>query len=523
VKLVSFERRLAAAACLLAALFTSVAWGSAGPREPAGSAVPAPNAGPAVEMRLPVAPAVPETGTPPQAPDTLSASDAFAEFRGAFDSGKYAVAVPFAQRVLQLAEADARTPVDEEVQVALMNLAMTQYLAGDYVGAEATYSRAIEVVETSGRSLHARLARAYAGRAAAYHETNRHDLAVQNFQQAVALTRRHEGLLTEAQVPLLEKYIDSLTQLGRYPEALQGYKYVMRIATRKHGDNSPALAPTLERIGRWYTQVGLYEQARRTLHRAIQLVEIGEGPQSPKLIGPLTALAACNRRQLIDPKQALFSTPDAERATLYHEPGLGPTSTVSSTALTSEGERALLRAADIAEARADTSPVQVVDVRTQVGDWYQSRGLAQRALPNYQKAWLAASRIKQPLEGRPIVEALFGQPVLLQIVRPDGWDKFASRDPEEVETRSVVVELTVNEEGLAKQLKIIDDSGDERRAQKTTEALQTARYRPRMENGQPVATTGISFTQPWILPLPTEENTQPSGTKTEAAKSDATT
>jgi tetratricopeptide (TPR) repeat protein len=524
VKLVSSERRLAAAACLLAALFSSAAWGGAGSPAPSASTGPDPIAGPAVEMRLPVAPAVPETEATAQAPDKLSASDAFAEFRGAFDSGRYTAAVPFAQRVLQLAEAEARTPADEEVQVALMNLAMTQYLAGDYVAAEATYTRAIEAVQTSGRSLHARLARAYAGLAAAYHETNRHDLAVQSFQQAVALTRRHEGLLTEAQVPLLEKYIDSLTELGRYPEALQGYKYVMRIATRKHGDNSPALAPTLERIGRWYTRVGLYEQARRTLHRAIQLVEAGEGARSPKLIGPLTALAACNRRQLIDPKQELFSSPDAERATLYHEPGLGTPSTVSSTALTSEGERALLRAAEIADARADTSPVQVVDVRTQVGDWYQSRGLAQRALPNYQKAWMAASRIKQPHEGRPVVEALFGQPVLLQIVRPEGWDKFASRSPEEVETRSVVVELTVSEEGLAEQLKVIDDSGDERRAQKTTEALQTARYRPRMENGQPVATTGISFTQPWILPLPTEENARPSGTKKDGtAKSDATT
>jgi hypothetical protein len=340
----------------------------------------------------------------------------------------------------------------------------------------------------------------------------------------VALTRRHEGLLTEAQVPLLEKYIDSLTELGRYPEALQGWKYVMRIATRKHGDNSAALAPTLERIGRWYSRVGLYEQARRTLRRAIELVEAAEGPRSVKLIGPLTALAACNRRQLIDPKQSLYSSPDAERATMYHEPGLGSGAAVSSTALMSEGERALLRAAEIAEARAETSPVQVADVHTQVGDWYQSRGLAERALPSYQKAWAVASRVKQQHEGRPIVEALFGQPVLLQIVRPDGWDKFASRSPEEVETRSVVVELTVNTEGRAEQVKVIDDSGDERRAQKTTEALETARYRPRMENGAPVATTGISFTQPWILPLPTDDDTRPQGSRKDGtAKSDAAT
>ena len=30
----------------------------------------------------------------------------------------------------------------------------------------------------------------------------------------------------------------------------------------------------------------------------------------------------------------------------------------------------------------------------------------------------------------------------------------------------------------------------------------TARYRPRLENGEPVATPGVQFSQPWILLLP---------------------
>jgi TonB family protein len=488
-------------ACLLA-LLPALAWGGAEPPVEPSPARPAPAAEGPVEMHLPVAPAVKDPATPEQPPETLSGSDAFTGFRKAFDEGRYEAAIPFARRVLELAEANARTPGDEEIQVALMNLGMAQYLSGDYVGAEETYRRAIEVVESSGRPLHARLARAYAGLAATYHDTRHHELAVENFQQAVALTRRHEGLLTETQVPLLEKYIDSLTELGRYADALQGYRYVLRIATRKYGEHSPALAPTLERIGRWYTQIGAYDQARRTLRRAIQLVANGDGDRSPRLIGPLTALAACNRRQLVDPSQSLATSADNERATMFHEPGVAPAPSVSSTTLAAEAERSLLRAAEIAEAGADPSPIQVADVRTQLGDWYQSRGQSERALPHYQKAWLAASQVKQPHEGRPVVEALFGQPVLLQIVRPEGWNRYASRKPEEVETRNVVVEFTVNTEGRAEQVKVIDDSGDERRAQKTTDAMETARYRPRLENGAPVATAGVSFTQPWILLLP---------------------
>ena len=193
------------------------------------------------------------------------------------------------------------TAVDEDVQVALMNLGMVQNLSDDYVGAEATYLRVIGLIQSSGRPLHERLARAYAGLASAYHDGKRHDLAVKSFDQAIALKRRHEGLLTARQVPLVEKYIDSLTELGRYQDALQAQKYLLRIATREYGTNSPKLAPTLEDIGRWYASIGAYDQSRRTLKEAIEIVEAAEGPNSPRLVGPLLALGTCNRLQLLDP------------------------------------------------------------------------------------------------------------------------------------------------------------------------------------------------------------------------------
>ena len=437
-----------------------------------------------------------------------SASDAFADFRREFDAGRYAAAEPHARRVLEFAEAAARTPTDEEVQVAVMNLAMTQSLMGDYTAAESSYLRAIELVEASGRPLHARRARAYGGLASAYHEDGRHEAAVENFERAVALTRRHEGLLTEAQLPLLEKYVDSLTELGRFPDALKNHRYVLRIATRRHGEESPELAPTLERIGRWYTRVGLYEQARRTLRRAIDLVQAAEGGRSPKLVGPLTALAQCNRRQILDPDQRFYASPDPERAALYHDPRVAGvaagTIPVSQSTLAAEAERALLLAVEIAERRTDRSHVQVADVHTQLGDWYQSRALPERALPSYQKAWSAAQQAEQQIEGRPFVEALFGKPTLLLVVRPDDWDKYGARPPTEVETRNVVLEFTVREDGSAARPTVVDDSGDARRAAKTATALESARFRPRFENGQPVPTTGVTFTQPWIVLLPTE-------------------
>ncbi|MCX7052768.1 MAG: tetratricopeptide repeat protein [Proteobacteria bacterium] len=464
-------------------------------------------AGTAFAQSAPPAPADPVATPPGNAagnPATASATDAYTSFRTEFDAGRYAEAVPHAERVLELAAAQATTPTAEEVQVALMNLGMVQNLSDDYVGAESTYLRVIKLIESSGRPLHDRLARAYAGLASAYHDGNRHDLAVQSFDQAIALKRRHEGLLTAKQVPLVEKYIDSLTELGRYPEALKAQKYLLRIATRQYGGSSPQLAPTLEEIGRWYTSIGAYDQSRRTLRQAIEIVEAAEGPNSPLLVGPLLAIAACNRRQLLDPAAQPLASPDEQREALFHDPSamLVPVQ-VSPASLAGEGERSLLRAAQIVDQAAAPSPVAVLNVRTQIGDWYQVRNQPDRARSHYQQAWRAAARVTDKLNGKSYTEAIFGQPVLLHLFRPDDWNRYPKRPPTEVEVRNVVVEYTVSALGRVEAPQVIDDSGDKRRGEKTALSLQsTARYRPRLENGEPVATPGVQFSQPWILLLP---------------------
>jgi hypothetical protein len=64
----------------------------------------------------------------------------------------------------------------------------------------------------------------------------------------------------------------------------------------------------------------------------------------------------------------------------------------------------------------------------------------------------------------------------------------------------------VEADGRATGAKVIDDSGDARRGERSVRALtDTGRYRPRFENGEPVATEGVRFEQLWILTLPDRE------------------
>ena len=443
---------------------------------------------------------------PPTQP--ASSAEAYAEFKRLFDAGEHAAAVEAGRKVVALTEQEG-APGTETLQVALMNLGLAQQLSGDYPGAEASYLRAITLIEAAGRIASPRLARAQAGLATAYYSARRYDLAAAALDRAVALSRRSEGLFNEDQLPLLARQADSLTQLGQLDQALQARRYALRLVERKHGQRSLRYAQELESLGRWYTVVAAYEASRTTLLRALNTVEALEGPGSMKLVGPLTALADNAQRWLFDPAARAQAAGEEERRTMFHDssampglPGLSPST------IATEGLRWLERAATLAGAGPDSSPQLVAAVRMQLGDWYQSRLELERALPHYRQAWHAATQAA-PSGGRPLQEQIFGAPVLLQYRPVDGWDRYAQRPPAEAERRHVELELTVDAQGRVQDVTVVVDAGDARFAARTVEAIEAARYRPRFSSGEPVATTGVRFLQP-VFVLLDEAAGQPS-------------
>ena len=188
-----------------------------------------------------------QSDSPPSPPPSQPASsvDAYAEFKRLFDAGEHAAAVEAGRRVVALTEQE-QSEGTETLQVALMNLGLAQQLAGDYLGAEQSYLRAIALIEAAGRITSPRLARAQAGLATAYYSDRRYDLAAPALDRAVALSRRSEGLFNEDQLPLLAKQADSLTQLGQLEQALQARRYALRLVERKHGQRSLRFAKELE-------------------------------------------------------------------------------------------------------------------------------------------------------------------------------------------------------------------------------------------------------------------------------------
>jgi tetratricopeptide (TPR) repeat protein len=447
---------------------------------------------------------------------------AYDEFKRQFEAGDYAEAAASASRVLELTE---QSPGEdrENLLAALMNLATAQRLGGDAVAAEGTYLRVIELIEHDGRPTDARLARANAGLASLYYDARRYDMAVPRFIAAIGILRRNEGLFSEEQLPLLEKLADALTELSQIEDAQRAQTYRMRVAGKRYGEVDPRGVAVTESVGRWYARVGAFDTARALLEKSLAQVESAQGPDSIELVGLLTALAECNRLQLQTPGASVLGSADAERFAMFHDQPPPAALTVMPRQLAGDGEAWLERAAAIVNDHPDASPLKIADVRTQLGDWYQLRQQPDRAIASYRLAWAAAQDVE--FEGKPLAETLFGAPLLLYYQRPGYWDRYAARPPEEVEIRSVELEVTVTAEGTIEDPVVKSDADNQDFVDSTMRAARTARYRPRMSDGEPVATTAVRFAQPFMVLVeqPAEAPAGPPAPKpdaTEAAKAD---
>jgi TonB family protein len=442
-------------------------------------------------LPVPDPPLAPSAASPPAKDDR---AHAHAEFKRLFDAGEYSAAVEQGRRVVELTERAAAQP--EELQVSLMNLALAQLRAGNYVAAEASFQRVIGLIEASGRLTSPRLARAYAGLGLTYHAARRFDLAATSLDRAISLNRRTEGLFNEEQLPLLGKQAEALTDIGRVEDALLAHRYALRVVGRHQGERSLPFARQLESLGRWYTRVRSFEAGRSTLRQSAELAQSLAGTDSTELVGPLTGFAENARRWLTDPIIREMSSADAQRSSMFHDPVMPTPPSLSPSTIAAEGLRALERAATIVDAQPDAAPALVADVHSQLGDWHTARQLPERAKPSYQRAWQAA---RAAPDGAKLQQALFGAPLLIRYTLPENWDRYARRPPEEVERRDVELELTVTADGGVRDARVVSGGSDQRLVTQALRAVETARYRPRLVDGQPVETAGVRFVQPFYL------------------------
>ncbi|HEY6101309.1 MAG TPA: tetratricopeptide repeat protein, partial [Anaeromyxobacter sp.] len=116
-----------------------------------------------------------------------SRMEAYGQFRQLYEAARFDEALPYAQRVVELSEADAER--DHELPIAYNNLGATQYQLGDYPAAEASYRKSLELLESTQGISSRRLVVPLAGLGAVHAARDEHQAAAELFDRALAVSR----------------------------------------------------------------------------------------------------------------------------------------------------------------------------------------------------------------------------------------------------------------------------------------------------------------------------------------------
>ena len=359
-----------------------------------------------------------------------------------------------------------------------------------------------------------------------YQNAGRHEEAVDAFARALQIKRVNEGLQSAGQLLILEQLIKSNIAKAAWKEVDRNYQQLLWIHKRNYEPGDPRLLPVVDTVGRWKLKaykenlldssaVRIIGESEKLFQDTIDILERQYGENDPRLINPLYGRALTNYQYAIE----VANTPQDE----FHGAG-SPTRTqvICRTVPTANGGarricntirapdpsyyasqssnkdfalgqriiavgKALKQIVQIHEANPDLPRDSHARALVHLGDWNLLRGKKTTAYKNYKAAYrlLADSG-----EHQAAIHELFGKPHNLPALRlplPDVDEKL-----EEEKSTSVLASFDVSRSGRAKNVQIIEseppDATSARRKAKKT--IRGRLYRPRFEQGEPVATVG---------------------------------
>jgi tetratricopeptide (TPR) repeat protein len=412
-------------------------------------------------------------------------------------------AIVAAEQLVKLEE-EQSGPKALAVATPLTQLGDLQYRAGNFKAAESSYARAIGIVESHVGTLNARLIDPLRGLGFTYAAMEDHPRATVVLERGVLTARRNQGLFDPRQMDMLAQLAESQTQIGALESAEQNLKYLVRIAEKAYGTDDPRVAVPISRLARWYSRTAAYEISRGFYLQAIERVEKAGGPDDVALVEPLRGLAENAMRAFLlgDPTSGKADESAAESLMMapivnYADPRPG-----NRRNLTAAAEEALERGIGILDGSVKagkSSPIDVARTLIQAGDWYMAKGEVTTAQERYARAWTQTHQdgnLTPVADKSPDKEQLsFAAPVQIFIPLGSTAHLYQDRSPDDVVEQDVVAEFAVRADGTVRDVKVLDSDAGKRKTNLTVSALEQAIYRPRMENGHAVDTTGVLYRQ----------------------------
>jgi tetratricopeptide (TPR) repeat protein len=422
-------------------------------------------------------------------------------FRDEFDAGRFDAALPLARQLVDLFEAQA--PDSDQLPTAYNNLGAVQWRTGDLAGAEASFSRALELLEQTQGISSRRLIAPLAGLATVYAEQGQHARAAETLQRAIAVSRRADGLFNLQQLELLEPLVRSYEAMGALDGVERELRYMLQTVRKRFGATDPRTLPATIRLAALYERARHYPAARGLWRQSVEIGLQEGGGRNAATINGLLGIARTHRLQYVQQPESLVEQVPIDPFTGKPDALAGMGMRGGPVKLDGEGEQAALKALEILDGTSDPPKALLGAVLLELGDWYTTAREPARARPYYERAWPALKETLAPGETHPLAVP---RPLYYRVPAAALRQRL-SPDLRTI-ARKMEFSLTVAETGEVTSATALSAETDESQVSQVRRALERAWFSPRFQDGRPVPTESFLFTEYWheiAPPEPTPE------------------
>ncbi len=360
---------------------------------------------------------------------------------------------------------------------------------------EQRYLDAVSTVESAGGAYDPALSQYLLGLGIAYQNDGKHAEAAEVLNRAAHVTRVNEGLYSTADLPILELLIESYAALGEWEEVGNRYHQMFQIHHRNYGNNDPRLLPMLDKLSAWHMRAYLQDLGEQPLNHLITARNLNDSSTTimranypandPRIADSL------RQRALADYYLASYRPPDipetgfdtADDAAFTRQPSY----LINSF---SDGRDALSSAVEIRRQDPDSTSLQRSQAVAELGDWHQLFNRTQTALDTYREAY--AEGMQGGDDPASVIDQVFGKPQALPLLPQDYT---LPVNPATRPQAYILLSFAVNEKGQADDFQVLESvpAAADKSVTKLQRQLRATRFRPRFADGEPAATSGLTY------------------------------
>ena len=428
---------------------------------------------------------------------------------------------------------------DPAEETFLGRLAVIQEKNREFLASEDSYHQVIKLIEERDGIYSEELIDPMTGLGRVNLEQGRYEEAESLFRRAQHLSHRAEGVLTPRQKEIIDLLTRIHMELDKPLAADQQQRFALYISERLMGENSPELLPALYEMAQWNLETGQFSRSRKIYERAAAIVEENYGDQDIRMVEALKGIARSRQLQGVccsyKSLQQILTILQADETTQPAEIALAMAELADGYSIDKKKEQAkklyrqswltlqkepeekkreilfeqpeqIAMSKKIEESQPGKRIYMAQQNRSTLSDFKlltDQEEMIEKNLPpqmftigSFENQYRHHIRdLSTGYDYEQKTREVIGIPVQFLYEQLKHVLPQALHDPDTLAQLFIELEFTVREDGSITDIEISETNAPHKLIRTMKQALSKSRFRPRMQQGEPIETKNVQLTQ----------------------------